>query len=72
MGVLALLIPLPKYPEAICHTNGQTDATGTPYMYDDAPGQMISLPIFISLFVGLVIAVSIMSVLIFSQLKKTP
>jgi hypothetical protein len=41
-------------------------------MYDDAPGQMVSLPIFISLFTGLVIAVSIMSVLIFSQLKKTP
>lgn len=41
-------------------------------MYDDAPGQLISWPIFISLFAGLVIAVSIMSVLIFSQLKKTP
>jgi hypothetical protein len=65
-------VPLPEYPEAICHTNSQIDANGIFCMYNDAPGQMISLPIFISLFVGLVIAVSIMSVLIFSQLKKTP
>lgn len=56
----------------VCHTDGQFEASGILCMYNDAPGQLVSLPLFIGLFTGLVIAVSLMSVLIFSQLKKTP
>ncbi|AGY59496.1 hypothetical protein GKIL_3250 [Gloeobacter kilaueensis JS1] len=41
-------------------------------MFNDTPGQMISLPIFLYFFGGLAIGLSLLILVLRSQLKKTP
>lgn len=41
-------------------------------MYSDAPGKMISLPVFLGLFLAVALGVTMMVLILRSQLKKTP
>ncbi|WP_144080409.1 hypothetical protein [Gloeobacter kilaueensis] len=68
----------PPYPSpepadrAVRYWEANREACNQSAMFNDTPGQMISLPIFLYFFGGLAIGLSLLILVLRSQLKKTP